>query len=477
MQRFPRKLSLQAKISLVLVAVIVPTFVIVTLAENKLTLPILSEEIRQIGIHSGKTLAARIESGRLLSLPSPNSAIENVVQEILFAQPDLVRVDVLVRDPTNGGIKIIASNIEDDPGTPLPVVSLIDTVLSEFKTDEGGNGLWDIFVPIEHQGRDIRGPKRLLGMVHVVVSTSLVARLTDTLWGTQATAAGLSVVILFGVLSYFLRKTITNDRLLRVAESQNVQLTEQLHETQRQLMITEKLAVMGQLTASFAHEIGTPLNAVGGHLQLLKEEVGPLSASSLQDRFEVIQGQLTKIAGIVKGFLQSTAKPESQKQLVDPNQLMDKTLGIVTPRMDAMGIDVKRQMNREMGPVRVVPLDLEQVLLNLLNNSLDSVQSKLMSRGNGRGALRVEVTTDAVKFEGRDWAQLTVYDTGEGIRRVDLKNVLKPFFTTKRPGEGTGLGLTICQQLIQKYGGDFLIDSKEGYWTKVVIRLPYHTSS
>ena len=311
----------------------------------------------------------------------------------------------------------------------------------------------------------------------MVVSTSLVARLTDTLWGTQATAAGLSVVILIGVLSYFLRKTITNDRLLRVAESQNVQLTEQLHETQRQLMITEKLAVMGQLTASFAHEIGTPLNAVGGHLQLLKEEVGPLSASSLQDRFEVIQGQLTKIAGIVKGFLQSTAKPESQKQLVDPNQLMDKTLGIVTPRMDAMGIDVKRQMNREMGPVRVVPLDLEQVLLNLLNNSLDSVQSKLMSRGNGRGALRVEVTTDAVKFEGRDWAQLTVYDTGEGIRRVDLKNVLKPFFTTKRPGEGTGLGLTICQQLIQKYGGDFLIDSKEGYWTKVVIRLPYHTSS
>jgi hypothetical protein len=199
MQWFLRKLSLQAKISLVLVAVIVPTFVIVTLAENKLTLPILSEEIRQIGIHSGKTLAARVESGRLLSLPSPTPAIEGVVQEVLFAQPDLVRLDVLVRDPSTGGIRMIASNIEDDPGAPLPVVSLIDTVLSEFRTDEVGNGFWDIFVPIEHQGRDVRGAKRLLGMVHVVVSTSLVARLTETLWRTQATAAGLSVIILFAV--------------------------------------------------------------------------------------------------------------------------------------------------------------------------------------------------------------------------------------------------------------------------------------
>lgn len=453
-----------------------PTFVIVTLAENKLTLPILSEEIRQIGIHSGKTLAARVESGRLLSLPSPTPAIENVMQEILFAQPDLVRVDVLVKDPATGGIRMMASNIEDEPGAPLPVVTLIDTVLSEYKTDELGNGLWDIFVPIEHQGRDIRGPKRLLGMVHVMVSTSLLARLTEALWRTQATAAGLSVIILFGVLSYFLRKTITSDRLLRLAESQNLQLTEQLHETQRQLMITEKLAVMGQLTASFAHEIGTPLNAVGGHLQLLKEEVSPLVQSSVDGRFEVIQGQLTKIAGIVKGFLQSTAKPESQKQLVDPNRLMEKALGIVTPRVETMAIELKRQMNREMGPVRVVPLDLEQVLLNVLNNSLDSIQSKMLARGGVRSALRLEVSTETVKHQGRDWAQLSVYDTGEGIRKLDLKNVLKPFFTTKRPGEGTGLGLTICQQLIQKYGGDFAIDSKEGAWTKVVIRLPYHTS-
>lgn len=476
MQLLQKKLSLQAKISLVLVGVILPTFVIVTLAENKLTLPVLTEEIRQIGIHSAKTLAARVESGRLLSLPSPTPAVDAVMQEILIAQPDLVRVDVLVKDANTGGVRVLATNIEDDPGAPPPVLALIDTVVSEYKTDEVGNGFWDIFVPIEHQSRDTRGSKRLLGMVHVTASTNLVARLTDALWKTQAMAAGLSVIILFGVLSYFLRRTITNDRLLRLVESQNLQLSAQLHETQRQLMITEKLAVMGQLTASFAHEIGTPLNAVGGHFQLLKEEVTPSLGHSLDQRFDVIQSQLTKIAGIVKGFLQSTAKPESQKQLVDLNSLLEKSVGIVTPRIGSLGVEVKRHFNRAMGPIRVVPLDLEQVFLNVLNNSLDSIHSKQSSRPLGRATQRIEVTSETVMSNGREWAQISILDSGEGISKADLNKVLKPFFTTKRPGEGTGLGLTICKQLIQKYEGEFLIDSKEGAWTKVVIRLPYYTS-
>jgi signal transduction histidine kinase len=128
-----------------------------------------------------------------------------------------------------------------------------------------------------------------------------------------------------------------------------------------------------------------------------------------------------------------------------------------------------------MGPIRLVPLELEQILLNLLNNSLDSLMAKLENREKGR--LYLELTTEVVKHQGKNWAQISVYDTGEGIRKVDLKNVLKPFFTTKRPGEGTGLGLTICQQLVQKYGGDLFIDSKEGAWTRVTMRLPYHANA
>src|SRR5580698_4120021 len=131
-----------------------------------------------------------------------------------------------------------------------------------------------------------------------------------------AIAAASSMIALLVGLGYFLRKTIQNDRKLRVAETQNLQLTEQLHEAERQLMTTEKLAVMGQLTASFAHEIGTPLNAIGGHLQLLREDLGQSVGSDARtattERLAIINGQVTKIESIVKSFLQSTAKPVSQ---------------------------------------------------------------------------------------------------------------------------------------------------------------------
>ncbi len=463
-----RHLDLQAKVSLILVAVILPTFLIVTVAENKLTQPILEDEIRQVGVTSGKTLAAEIVSSRLLQIPNPTPAIESRLQETIDAQPNIIRIDVIVKDSVTGAVKTIASNIEDDP-TPF---SLVEAVTSEYKTGASGEGLWDITVPIEQRSRDARGLRRLLGSVHLVISMKPVENILRTLWKTTASAAALSVLTLFIALSYFLRKTISNDRKLQQAKSENVQLTEQLHDAQRQIMNTEKLAVMGQLTASFAHEIGTPLNALGGHLQLLEADLGGAQG----ERLAVINGQLAKIADIVTGFLQSTARPSSQRQLGDVNRLVDKTLGLVGPRSESLGIEVRRELQREMGPIRIVPLDLEQILLNLVNNSLDSLEEKLGARPKSR--LSLEIATQAVADgEGKQWAQVTVYDTGEGIKKTDLKSIFKPFFTTKRPGEGTGLGLAICQQLSHKYGGSLEIDSKEGSWARVTLRIPYEVNA
>jgi signal transduction histidine kinase len=486
-QRFSRHLDLQAKIVLVLLAVVVPTFLIVTLAQNQLTKPILEDEIRQIGENSGKRLAAEIVSDRLLQLPKPTPVIEKRVQEVLDSQPNIVRVDVIAKDITGVG-KLVASNIEEDPEDPeVPPAhfEVVEQVVSDYKIDDAGAGFWEINVPIDQKSRDPRSARRVLGSVHVVISAKIVSRIAQTVWKMTAAAAGFSMFALLVGLGYFLRKTIQNDRRLREAESQNLQLTEQLHEAERQLMNTEKLAVMGQLTASFAHEIGTPLTAIGGHLQLLKDDLTPSTlveppqstdstsvTSSVDERVDIINGQLMKIEGIVKSFLQSTAKPTSQTQLVDLNQLSDKTIRIVKPRMEALGVDVRRSFDRAMGPVRVVPLDLEQILLNLLNNSLDSIGSK-----KDRGTPVLEVGTETTTEGGKTWAELSVYDTGEGIKKLDLKNVLKPFFTTKPPGEGTGLGLAICDQLAHKYGGHLEIDSREGVWTRVTLKIPYQVGA
>ncbi|MGZ3709673.1 MAG: hypothetical protein ACXVBC_12205, partial [Bdellovibrionota bacterium] len=111
MKRLPRsvlrQLNLQAKVILVLIAVILPTFLIVTVAENKFTQPLLEEEIRQLGITTGKTLAAEIVSGRMLQLPNPTLAIERSLQELLYSQPNITRVDVIAKDPVSGALKNI----------------------------------------------------------------------------------------------------------------------------------------------------------------------------------------------------------------------------------------------------------------------------------------------------------------------------------------------------------------------------------
>jgi signal transduction histidine kinase len=443
--------------------------VIVTLGQNKLTKPILEDDIRTVGINAGKALASDIMSSRLLNRPDTPKLIESRLQEMVYSQPHIFRIDVVLKDPATGDPQMVASNIEEEGGGQPPAFPIVDSVTSDYRIDENGNAYWDVRVPIEVKSRDPRGPRRVLGTVRTWVSLKVVDWIADTLWRTTATAALFSIVTLILALNYFLRRTIENDRKLREAEMQNVQLVEQLHEAQRQVMNSEKLAVMGQLTASFAHEIGTPLNAVGGHLQLLQEEVG---VHGSPERFSIIQGQLSKIEEIVKSFLQSTAKPQSQRQLVDINQMVNRALGILRPRIEALGVQVKSELDRGIGPIRVVPIELEQVLLNLLNNSLDSLKAKSeVDRRAGRPLIEVE--SRHVINSGREWAEIEVYDTGEGIRKTDLDRVLKPFFTTKRPGEGTGLGLTICQQLVTKYGGELLIDSREGAWTRVTVKMPY----
>lgn len=473
MRRFRRifnRIDLQAKISLVLVATIVPTFLIVTVAENKLTQPILAEEIRHLGISAGQTLASEIVSSRLLTLTDPTAAIESRMQELLYTQPNILRMEVLARDPLSGGVVRVGSNIVEDTAYVANPFPLADTVTSELREDrETQVPVWDIIVPVEQKRRDPTAPRRLVGNVRVVVSLGTVDTLVTAVWRVTGTAAAFSVVTLVLALGFFLRKAIANDRRLREAETKNLALTEQLHDAQRQLMNTEKLAVMGQLTAQFAHEIGTPLNAIGGHLQLLREEAP--GGAPMNERLSIIEGQVSKIESIVKGFLQSTAKPTSQKQLVDVNQLIEKTLGIVRPRVESLGVRVSRDFDRQIGPVRAVPIELEQVFLNLLNNSLDSLAAKAETRPDSPLALELESSLSV--DGGMQWVEASVYDTGEGIRRVDLPNVSKPFFTTKRPGHGTGLGLTICQQLAHKYGGRLEVDSKEGSWTRVTLKLPY----
>ncbi len=492
-----RPWDLSAKISFILVAVIVPTFVVMTVAQNQLTQPILEEDLRQMALHLGNGVVAEIEGGQLLKAPLAKQAqIETLLQEKAYAQPEVLRMDVLIRDPgasaSAGGVRLLASSNDDDVGGSGGVavgsdpLVMTESVVSDYKKDESGEGLWAILLPInEHKAAVVAATAKLklapasrggaaIGTLRLLVSTRVVRQITKSLWKTTALASISSVLGLIFALNYFLRKTLGNERLLRQAESQNLQLFQQLRSAERQLMTTEKLAAMGQLTASFAHEIGTPLTAVEGHLQLLEEEWAGKGAG-VGSRFQIIQAQLKKIEDIVKSFLQSTAKPTSKKQLVDLNRLVEQTIAILQPRLDALGIQLQRDLERDLAPLRVAPVEIEQVLLNLFNNAMDSIEERLATKSKGKHWLAI--STRMVQTSLQQQVEVQVADNGLGIRKSDLGKVFKPFFTTKKPGEGTGLGLAICQQVIQNYGGDLALESKEGSWTRVTFSLPYQQIS
>lgn len=470
------RLDLQAKIVLVLVGVILPTFLLVTVAENKLTLPLLEDEVRQVSINRVQSLADYILDFRLFDLRGGKAAIEERIeaklQELLYIQPSIVRMDVFLKNSAEKSVILVASNFEIGPDPTPDLASFGKQLVTERIQDETGNPYWKIefpLIPSSTKAGSVRAP---VGWIRAWASLQLVTNVLDTFWKTTAAAAAFSVVALIAVLSFFLRRTIENDRKLLRVESTNVELSSQLHDAQRKLVTHEKLAVMGQLTATFAHEIGTPLNAVNGHLQLLEEDISLLPSgeqSEWRRRIEVIQGQIQRIAGIVQSFLQSTARPPTQVQLVDPNPLIDRCLKLVEPRIRALGVQFVRNLDPEISPVRLVPSELEQILLNLLNNALDSLQLKA-AQGGGRSELTL--SSSRVHQQGRPWVRIEVGDSGVGIPKAQLQQVLKPFFTTKPVGSGTGLGLTICRELARKANGDLRIESKEGSWTRVSLEFP-----
>jgi len=484
-----RKLDLRAKISLALLAVLLPVFTLVAFSAQLFIRPTLLREIEQIGISAGKTLATEIVAQKLLQKSDREHLIESRVREFLYLQPNIRRIEVFGRDPASGKNLLVASSIEEDPEDVKFEAPDVTKITTELKEDPAAPEKgWEVWVPILSASpgielrRDSKSPDakldvkvtepRPIGVVRVVVSIGLVSRLARLSSNVSMFGGASGLILLFFLLNIALRATIENDRKLREAEHENLVLSEQLHEVERNLLNLEKFAVLGQLTATFAHEIGTPLNAIGGHLALLKEEAGP-KLPHASDRIGIIEGQVAKIAGIVRGFLQNTSKPASQQQLVDPHQIIEKTLSIVRPRVESLGVQVERDFDRSLGPIRIVPVDFEQILLNLVNNSLDSIRTK--NSTHATFARRLKLTTRGKKIGATEGIELRIRDTGEGIEVENLDRVFQPFFTTKGPGEGTGLGLSICRDLLKKYGGHLGIDSRRGEWTEVVLDIPYRS--
>lgn len=244
----------------------------------------------------------------------------------------------------------------------------------------------------------------------------------------------------------------------------NVELTrinEELFETQKNLARSERLAVAGQLAASLAHEIGTPLNSISGHVQLMaRRKTGD---SATDRRLEIIQKQIDNIVRTVRQLLSWTRKFDLRIEPVDIRRVLEESVLLSSPSLELRKIRVRTHFPDQC-PLLYGDIGyLQQVFLNLINNSMDAMQ---------HGGL-LDLGLIFPSHPGaRNLTIIEVKDSGEGISPDNLNHIFDPMFTTKSMGTGAGLGLAICNQIIRQHGGSIHVESEINRGTLFRITIP-----
>jgi signal transduction histidine kinase len=223
----------------------------------------------------------------------------------------------------------------------------------------------------------------------------------------------------------------------------------------------ERLAVAGQLTATFAHEVGTPLNLVNGHLQLLDAQKD--LPDKTRERLGVIQAQIRRVGDIVRRLLDLTRLPQLHQEAQPLAHLLADLQHLWNPTLTAHRITVAIEAPPDC-TLCVDRKQMEQLFLNLMNNAVDA-----MPQG---GTVRLEARPSEDTSPGSPWWEVRFQDSGQGIPAELLPQVFKPMFTTKAEGKGTGLGLSICRDIVRNHGGEIRIESVEGKGTSLIFTLP-----
>jgi len=295
-------------------------------------------------------------------------------------------------------------------------------------------------------------------------------------------------------------------------QKEEIQTTlEQLESTQSQLIQSEKMASLGELTAGIAHEIQNPLNFVNNFSEVSRELIGEMNTelekgdiNEAKDIGKDIEQNLVKInhhgkraADIVKGMLQHSRTSSGQKEPTDINALADEYLRLAYHGLRAkdksFNSDFKLELDELLPKIEVVPQDIGRVLLNLINNSFYAVDKKAKEltpqppEGGTESSVQykptVTITTShSLSFgEGRarpddtvvrGEIKISVKDNGPGISSSIKDKIFQPFFTTKPTGSGTGLGLSLSYDIVKAHGGAITVESTEQSGTEFIITIP-----
>ena len=290
--------------------------------------------------------------------------------------------------------------------------------------------------------------------------------------------AGIGVLLLLAIIFY------RNNRQKHKAKIRIEQAYENLKATQQQLIQSEKMASLGELTAGIAHEIQNPLNFVNNFSEVNKELIAELKAEIKKANTDEINAIANDIAAneekiihhgrradaIVKGMLQHSRTSSGQKEPTDINALADEYVRLAFHGLKAkdrsFNATLKTDFDNNVGKVNIIPQDIGRVVLNLINNAFYAVDEKKKLNLNG---YEPTVSVSTKKNNGK--VEISVKDNGKGIPQKVLDKIFQPFFTTKPTGQGTGLGLSLSYDIVKAHGGEIKVNTKEGEGSEFIIQL------
>ncbi|HRH51131.1 MAG TPA: ATP-binding protein [Panacibacter sp.] len=297
--------------------------------------------------------------------------------------------------------------------------------------------------------------------------------------------AGFAILILIAAILY--RNNIREKKAKKQLHEKNKvieQTLSNLKSTQSQLIQSEKMASLGELTAGIAHEIQNPLNFVNNFSEVSNELMDEMKDEIMKGNYEevtaiandVIQN-LEKINhhgkradAIVKGMLQHSQTSTGKKEPANINSLADEYFRLAYHGLRAKDKDfnatLKTDFDESIGNINIIPQDIGRVLLNLYNNAFYAVGEKKKQQIEG---YEPTVSVSTKKANGK--IEVSVKDNGNGIPQKIVDKIFQPFFTTKPTGQGTGLGLSLSYDIIKAHGGEIKVETKEGEGTEFIIQL------
>jgi signal transduction histidine kinase len=302
---------------------------------------------------------------------------------------------------------------------------------------------------------------------------------------TRNFSIGLAVLLLLlisGVYYRFQSKKKANEVLNNALEN--------LKATQSQLIQSEKMASLGELTAGIAHEIQNPLNFVNNFSEVSTEMIDEMNeeidkgdlkeakaiSNDLKQNLEKISHHGNRASSIVKGMLEHSRTSSGQKELTDINALADEYLKLTYHGLRAkdkkFNANFETHFDEKLPTVAIIPQDIGRVLLNLINNAFYAVNEKQQTESLKQNAENYKpmVTISTKNSNGK--AVITISDNGNGIPQNIIDKIFQPFFTTKPTGQGTGLGLSLSYDIVKAHNGELKVETKEGEGSEFIITLP-----